>query len=378
MFNLFCTSFSNVRVRRWRFGFVALLLLVWLPAQADSNALSSHCSKNNSSGSSKNSVYICGSLSIPAGDTITLGSGTPTSITVTVKGSFKTDKASKINEGGFASNLTLGVSGKTDLGADSSLTANLTGAGDVTTGARSTVVGNIQTESADINVGDDSTVTGNITTMVGVITIGARSTVIGDLTTADGAINVGDDSTINGSLLSTNTGAITLGENVTVNGRVATTYHGSEDGAGAITIGSYSNVIGDIITNTGAITVNAGKTGKKTNVCGNVATNDGAITVGADATVCKSVCTGNTGAITVGAGATVGGNVETANAGAITVGTEASIKGSVTVQKAGEKTVVDGAKVGSTMIGDKCLILTQLIPIPLKIKSREWRQIFMR
>ena len=100
--------------------------------------------------------------------------------------------------------------------------------------------------------------------------------------------------------------------------------------------------------------------------------------MGANASVCNSVCTGNSGAITVGAGAAVGGNVESAMAGAITVGADATVAGAVTVRQAGAKTIVASAKVGTAMLGNTCVTQAAAVPSTIKIVSRQWRQIFMR
>jgi hypothetical protein len=368
---LICTG-PLLHPRRWPLVVLALLLCAGSAARADGDGLSGRCSKNTSG--SNHVAFVCQSLSIASGETISLRALSQGTVTVTVQGDFRVGAGSTINEGGAASRLTLVVGGLVDLGADVSLTADLFSSGVVTTGARTTFVGNIQTDSAAINMGDHCSLSGNLTTTVaGVINIGADCVVTGDLTTASGAINVGDRSTINGAILSSVAGAVTLGADVTVNGAIATTYHGSDIGAGAITVGTGSTVRQGATTNTGAITIAAGS-----KVCGNVVTNDGAITVGANASVCNSVCTGNSGAITVGAGATVGGNVETHTAGAITVGTGANVTGAVNVRNAGAKTIVAGATVGTAMLGGNCATVSRATPSRLRITARDWRQIFLR
>ena len=360
--------------RAWRWGFAALLLCDGPPTWADQNVIAENCARSVGSSSSKMISYSCNALSITAGQTISLQSLTQGSAMVTVQGDLRVGSGAKINAGGPPTNLSLVVTGLVDLGADSTLSANLVSSAVVTTGARSIFVGNIQTGSAAINIGDHNTVTGNLSTvMAGVINIGADTIVTGELSTASGAINVGDRSTINGSILSSVAGAITLGKGVTVTGTVATTYHGSDIGAGAITVGSDSEVKKGLTTNTGAITI-----ASSSKVCGNVVSNDGAITVGADASVCNSVCTGNSGAITVGAGAIVGGNVESAMAGAITVGAYARVAGAVTVRQAGAKTIVAGAIVGLAMLGNTCVTQAPVTATPIKIISRQWRQVYMR
>lgn len=419
MLKLFLTPLSTARLLgRWRLQLAALpLLLVWLPVALAATTytfpgtLPPGCSVG---GSGK---YTCSPLTLGAGATITIAAPA----TITVNGNFTTGAGTKINDGGTAANLTLViVDGITDLGADTILYGNLIGslkvktgskskvvgnittiAGVITIGNNNQVIGNIKTDSAAINIGNDTIignsstgcnaipVNGNITTTIaGVIDVGTGSTVNGRLTTASGAINVGNGSTINGNILSTVAGAITLGNNVTVTCKVATTYHGSDIGAGAITVGENSQVTGGLATNTGAITV-----GNNANICGNVATDDGAITIGAHATICESVCSGNSGAITIGADATVGGNVVTAVAGAITVGTHATVGGNVETAGAGAitietKAIVKGgtdadasiakdATVGNKTSSSGACISSTSLTFP-RVKAREWRQIFMR
>lgn len=364
------------------------LLLAWLPARAEHfsfpGKLPAPCSANSSG------TYVCTSLTLAPGDTISIGAAT----TITVNGALRTGRLSRINQGAGPTRLSLVVIGTTALGENTILHANLSGGGAITTGAHSVVVGNLtaiagvinigahgtvvgalKTDSAAINTGEFSSITGAITsTIAGVVTIGADSNVVGNITTTSGAINIGARSVIDGAITSLVAGAITVGANARVTGSVATTYHGSDVGAGAITLEDDVEVRGAVATHTGAIT-----SGTRSQVSGSVSSNDGAITVGDDAAVGGAVCTGNSGAITVGDRTDVGGNIETALAGAITVGNLSRVTGAVTVRGAGARTVATDARTGS-MIGSTCgAAAPRMTPLaPFRIKARQWRQLFMR
>ena len=411
MLKLFRTTLSTFRLPgRWRLQLVALLLLVWVPAVQAATAYTfpGTLPPGCSAGSGGN--YSCGPLTLGAGTTITITSPT----TITVNGNFTTGAGAEINKDGAVANLTLVVvNGITDLGAGTILYGNLIGslkvdtgnnskvfgnittiAGVITIGNNNEIIGNLKTDSAAINIGNNSfvgdpttvcnsdPVNGNITTTIaGVINVGTTTMIYGRLTTASGAINVGNNSKVYGKISSTVAGAITVGNGVTVACKVSSAI-------GAITVGSGSTVTGGLSTDTGAITV-----GNNSNICGKVATGDGAITIGAHATVCEDVCARKTGAITIGADAEVHGNVGTGVAGAITVGTGAQVDGNVETAGAGAitietKAIVKGgtdadasiakdATVGKKTSSSGACISTITATFP-KVRSREWRQIFMR
>ena len=353
---LFCYSPSfGFDVRQWILRLVPLLLLlVWLPAQAEDYTFTNNMPEDCTGPVSE--VYTCTPLTLAASDTIIITE--EAAITITVNGDFTTGSPTQINKAGTPPDLTITVTGITDLGANTIFNGN--------------IIGNNST-TGTITIGANSKIKGDLTTTkAGVINIGADSSVVGKLTTKSGAINVGDRSTVTGSILSSKAGAITIGADAKVTGDVATTSIGSGTGAGAITIKSGAEVNGSVTTNTGAITVE-----EDAKVDGNVSTNDGAITVGADADIGRSVCSGNSGAITIGASANVGGNVETATAGAITVGTLANVTGGAEVLGDGALTIGAGATVGEDRIGGECLIDASTITPP-RIISRQWHQIFMR
>jgi predicted acyltransferase (DUF342 family) len=81
------------------------------------------------------------------------------------------------------------------------------------------------------------------------------------------------------------------------------------------------------------------------------------------------------GAITVGDNSKVIGSIETKNAGAITVGDKSKVGG--TVNAKGAKTIAPSAIIiGGAASSLKCP--GDAPPPPRTLKSREWRQIFMR
>lgn len=342
---------------------LALLAAVCLPASAASYdfPLNPPSSCSGSDGS-----YTCDALTLSSGDVLTVGSRTR----VVVNGALTLGTQSRVNYGGVASDLNIVVKGLTDIDSNSSITANLVGADVVTLGASSRFNGNIQTRSAAINIGDLSVINGSLETVVaGVINVGANSHVTGNINTVSGAVNIGANSQVDGSITSRLAGVITLGANVTVGGNLKTM-------SGAINVGAQSNVTGYLLsTLAGAITV-----GDNATVGGGVGTRSGAITVGTGSSSGGSVCTSKAGAVTINDRATVAGNIST-NDGAITVGDLSKVKGSVNAVS-GAVTVASSANVGGVANKEVCPLtiadMANAKAVTPVIKSREWRQIFMR
>lgn len=170
----------------------------------------------------------------------------------------------------------------------------------------------------------------------------------GSITTSTGDIQLGNNTSVSGDVIS-NSGIITLGNYQDVGGNLSTSaaitvgdfthVGGSITGTagGAITVGANARVTGFAHTG-GAITVGANAT------IGEVISTSGAVTVGAYAVVSGVVKSG--GAITVGANAIITGAL-TAVSGAITVGANATVTGSV--YTAGAVTVGANATVKSSV-----------------------------
>ena len=375
----------DTKRRKWLF-WLASLLLSCSPAQAakQMNAANYTFQGNNVplGCSGGNGAYTCAKLTLLDGDTIAVSSP----VTITVVGAFTAGDSSAINSLGATNYLTFMVGGITIIGDGAHVNANVTGTGVVTLGDKVKFTGNISTANAVINVGDDGILVGNLTTgsgainvgdrskidgsivasVAGVVTLGAESTVTGNIVTKSGAVNVGAKGHVFSYIASTLAGVVTIGAQAMVGGDITTV-------SGAINLGVESKVNGSVSDSiAGAITV-----GAKAAVSGGISTNSGAITLGNEANAGGSVCTGLAGAITVGDNVAIKGNIVTNN-GAITVGDKSRVDGTITAV-IGAVTVASSAKQGST--GSKLACpnspVNNKLP-PATIKSREWRQIFMR
>ena len=360
---------SCAQVRHCRLRSMAALLLVaaCMPAEAVDYTFPGNLpvSCRGSGGS-----YTCSELTLAAGDTISVASRT----SIIVNGALTTGYSSQINHGGAVSDLSIAVTGITDLGPSTSVTANLMGEGAVTMGTLGRFTGDIKTQSAAINIGTLSVVNGSLETVVaGVVNVGANSRVSGSIITLSGAINIGANAQVDGLVSSRHAGVVTLGESAIVGGNVMTV-------SGAINVGARSNVAGYLLsTLAGAVTVGDNA------IVGGVGTKSGAITIGTGSRSVGSVCSSKAGAITLNDNTEVAGNLATRD-GAITVGDGSQVKGSVNAV-VGAVTISSSAKVGNVANNVACpqdLYEASLAPqskptksIPV-IKSREWRHIFMR
>ena len=363
LFSVGSPFYILVHQRSWRLAAVSALLLVGVPAQAVTYTFPGNLPATcRAAGVS----YICDVLTLAIGDLLSIALPT----IVIVNGDFTAGAGSRINDGGAASDLIFQVMGATDAGKNSSITANLAGAGVVILGSSVKFTGNITTQSAAINVGDFSTVIGSLKTVVaGVVSIGASNRLTGNVSTLSGAINVGANSRVDGSISSAFAGVVTLGTGATVGGNITTA-------SGAINMGAGSNVTGFVMdTIAGAVTL-----GDNAIVRGGVGSNAGAITLGTGSSATGTVCSGRSGAITLLDNALIGGNIKT-NDGAITLGNLSSVNGTVSAVS-GAVTISPSAKVGA--VSRKILCPLDRLAMVLKgggspvIKSREWRQIFMR
>ena len=290
MIKLCCAQLtaSLFGARRWMFGFVVLLvlLLAELPAQAANYKFADNQKHLPAGCSGSNGTYTCGTLTLAAGDTVTVGSPKPATINVT--GAFSADTGVLINSAGAVADLTLNVTGALTLGSSATLNANVTSlaavtigdgslvggyiaasttTGVVTIGANSKVGSYISTDAGAVNIGDGSSVGGDVTTAAGVVTLTKSINVVGSISTVAGGISIGDGSTICNDVISTGAGVVVLTTNIKIGGDVSTT-------SGAVTIGAGSTVGGNIIiTGGGVVTLNSVLVG------GNISTTAGAITL---------------------------------------------------------------------------------------------------
>ncbi|MFQ3276249.1 MAG: MSHA biogenesis protein MshQ [Colwellia sp.] len=317
---------SNVTVNRWEWLLLVTLLLVsfiGLPAQAASvykfspdGLLPIGCSPKLSS----TTAYTCGVVTLAVGDTITVGTSTP--VTITFTGAFTTAAGNLINTVGATTDLNIVTNGVLTLGANSTLNANVIG-------------------TAAINMGVDSTIGGNITasTSTGVVTLGQNSSVGGFIHTDAGPVNVASLSTIGGGI-TTQAGAITLLTNIKVGGDISTV-------AGAITIGDGSSTRNSVFSTGAGVVVIA----TNVQVGENVSTINGAITISGGSKIGGDVSPMGNGAVTL-TGVHVGGKVVT-SAGAITL-TNSRVVGIVEATGAGIVTLT------TSVMNDTSLI----VPVP--------------
>ena len=344
--------------------FLLLLVLAVAPAEAANYRFPGNLPAGTTGGGGN---YSIGALTLNDGDIITVTSPT----ILNINGAFTAGAGVIINAAGVASDLKLIVAGTTDVGANSNITANLTGVGVVTLGDVGSFTGNIKTESAAVNVGANSTVNGSIaSTVAGVVNVGPDSRVTGSINTLSGAVNVGANSRVDGSIFSALAGVVSLGAGATVGGNITTT-------SGAVNIGASGKVVGFLLdTIAGAMTL-----GDSVTIGGGISTQAGAITIGPNSTVGTSVCTGIAGAITTNVNVRVGGNVTT-NEGAITIGGQNTIGGIVRAA-IGAVTIDSSSKLGKALSMLLCPVQSDdgapvVVVRKQNIKSREWRQLFMR
>jgi hypothetical protein len=308
------------------------LLLLSLPAQAVTytfpGSLPAGC-VDNGGGS-----YSCGVLSLAAGDTVTIASPIPA--TITTSGAFGTGAGVFVNAGGNTSNLTLVINGAATLGAGSIVNANIEtlGAGAVTVGADSWIGGSVSTETGYVSIGaatipppaapapPQTGVNGNVSTVTGYVVMGADSVINGSITTKSaGYVVLGLNAKVDGSISILGAGYASLGATAQVGGSITasgttgadyvTTGAGSVVGCGISTAGGYvvlgasTQVSGNISTKIGYITV-----GATSKVDGQISMNDPTpsyITIGAGSEVDAVCCNGSGNAcVTDGSGITPG------------------------------------------------------------------------
>ncbi|MEK8049206.1 LamG domain-containing protein [Ideonella sp. DXS22W] len=231
---------ASGRLRAWLAALFVLALLAaspraWAAAYSFPGALPAGCSGSNGS-------YSCTNLTLGYGDTVTIGSPKPA--TITVSGNLSTANA-RINASGSASDLTLVVNGQLLLQYQAVLVANVT-AGSINdeTGSAS-VTGHLSaTGTGPLTLRWNTTVSGDLSTGSGTLTLMESNTIAGSLSSTSGAVNIGYRSAISGNVSSG--GAISVGQEVTVNGSVT-------GGNGSVTVGYAARVTSNVTTNAGAI-----------------------------------------------------------------------------------------------------------------------------
>ncbi|MFG6413288.1 DUF6701 domain-containing protein [Roseateles sp. DC23W] len=293
-------------MKRWLQAFIASLAL-GVPTLAA--AVNYQLPGNLPPGCSASGAnYTCASGSLGSGDTVTVNSPKPA--TVTINGSFNTN-TSQINVAGSASDLNLVVNGTLTLGYNAKITANVTAnAVNDTGGGNVTITGNLVVNGGNVSLAYQSSVTGNLsTTGSGTITTGQNGTIGGNVSAVSGAITISENSRVTGNV--TGTGNITIVQAAVVSGDV-------NAGAGAVSLGFQSRVTGNLAT-TGTISLD-----QEARVGGTLTGGAGNVTVGYAANVAGALTTSN-GTIGFAQNAVAQACVRSTGSASITLGYQSSI-----------------------------------------------------
>ncbi len=236
---------DGVPVKRLHHGLFAWLLLALLLLHAGAARAVNYTFPGNlppgCSGNAGN--YTCTGATLNYGDTFTINSPKPA--TVTVNGNLSTNTNS-VNASGLASDLNLIVTGTLTASYHDVLRANIT-AGSINDGSgQATFGGSLATTSGAITLAYASTVASSITSTTGTITVGQDNTIGGNVSSTSGAINIGFNATVNGNV--STSGAITVSQDANVNGSITGT-------TGNVSIGYAATVTGALTTSSGSITL---------------------------------------------------------------------------------------------------------------------------
>lgn len=277
----FTSLLTTIRVTLQRNGWCLLgalcVSLSTLPAHAADyvfpGALPAGCT-DKSGGN-----YSCGTLTLPAGDTVTIAAPMPA--TITFSGALTAGANVLLNSKGNASDLSLVVNGAVSLGANSVLNGSVqtTGAGAVVVGAGGLIAGNIDTDVGYVTLGASASVGGNVTTITGYVSLAASVGVGGGIRTNDGYVTLGASSSVLSSIETLNSGYVTLGSGSAVSGPIAVS------GDGYVLLGDNAVALSSIFTARDSITVGSGA-----QVSGQVSTQGSALITIVSGGVVFSVC----------------------------------------------------------------------------------------
>lgn len=160
--------------------------------------------------------YTCTGGALAYGDTVTIN--TPKPATVTVNGNFDTNTV-QINAAGSASDLNIVVTGTLTVGYQAVIRANITAARISDPNGAVTFGGSLTSTNGDITLAYQTTVAGNVTVNgSGKITLPQNGTVGGNVTGAGGDLTVPYQTRVNGNL--GNTGKIFIGQEAVIAGTV--------------------------------------------------------------------------------------------------------------------------------------------------------------
>ena len=186
--------------------------------------------------------YSCGSLTLIYGDTITIA--TPKPATISFSGDFDT-QISRVNANGAATDLRLQVSGSMTVRDTAVVNANIVAGSFETTGNGTTITGNVSTTAGQVTLSYRTRITGSVSASGNAI-MGVEAAITGDLVSTGGKVDLGYAAQVDGNVTVSAGQVVTLAQNAVVGGAVTTS-------AGDVNLGYAARVRGNITTASGRI-----------------------------------------------------------------------------------------------------------------------------
>jgi predicted acyltransferase (DUF342 family) len=258
--------------------------------------------------SGSNGNYSCAGLTLAYGDTVTIGSPKPA--TITINGNLSTDTSS-INASGTANDLNLFVTGTLTLGYQARIKGNVSAASVVDNGGgQVAITGNLTATSGNLALAYQSSVIGNLSVNgSGTLTTGQAGTISGSISAGSGAVTIGDSGSVSGSIQSS--GPVTVGQAATVFGNISA-------GSGAVQL-NYQAQLRGTLTTTGTVTL-----AQSARVNGAIAGGSGNVSIGFAATVAGTLTT-STGTIDFAQSAAANACVRSTAGASITLGYQSTV-----------------------------------------------------
>lgn len=185
--------------------------------------------------------YSCGALTLAYGDTITIASPMPA--TITINGAFSTNNAT-INTAGAASDLSIVIGGALTVAYQANLNANVSAASITDSDGQVVFGGNIAATTGDINLKYKTKVAGSVSSTSGLISMADNVKIAGSVTSTSGAVSLTYKGKVGGSI--STSGAVTLANECQIGGNIS-------GGSGKVSVGYAALVSGSITTSSGAI-----------------------------------------------------------------------------------------------------------------------------
>jgi cytoskeletal protein CcmA (bactofilin family) len=261
---------TSILATRKFFVFALLLIFSWRVAEA-ANYIFPGAFPPGCSGSG--GVYTCTAGSLNYGDTVSIASPKPA--TITINGDFTTNN-STINASGSASDLNLVVTGVLTSNYAAVINANVTAGAVWDADGQAVFGGSITTSTGYVDLWYRTQVTGSIKSTSGYISLGQEQDIGGSITSTSGKVTVGYLSRVRGSV--STSGAVTLAQQARVDGSVTGSFGNLDIGYGALVNGSVTTSSGAIslaqasevkacVKSTGSAAITLGYQSKASSVC---------------------------------------------------------------------------------------------------------------